>query len=180
SRRGSRPRSGPAPAGPGLSRASAARWVRWSRRRSPRRRSGSGAAARSRTRASPAAPPAPRPRCRAGPAPRPPRTPGGRAPSLSAPGSLEHRLQLLVHEFGRDGPYVLEDHAAVRVHEERLRHAVEAPVDAYLAVGVEAVGEGEPELREEGAAVRVMRSEERRVGKEWSARWAPYHSRKRY
>src|SRR3712207_8521242 len=53
--------------------------------------------------------------------------------------------------------------------------------DGDLAVGLDEVGDErgdahvDPALDEVGAAARVHRSEERRVGKECRSRWSPYH-----
>src|SRR5690606_11026208 len=118
-------------------------------------RRGSGAAWRSRRPASRAAPPGPA--RRSGPA----GTRVARRGALASSPSPEQGRQLRVQHLGRHGADVLVQHHAVAGHEERLRHAEEAPVDAHRAVVVDDVGEREAEEVYErpalGALAAVLR-----------------------
>src|SRR5256885_12880518 len=69
--------------------------------------------------------------------------------------------------------------AAISALANRFRHHAE-PFDSRPAHAVHrlddgAVGEAGVRLEIERLVRPVLRSEERRVGKEWRSRWSPYH-----
>src|SRR5260370_41912932 len=101
--------------------------------------------------------------------------------SLSSPKRDERTLlRLFAHLRNRDRAEHLQD--ALVNPAERLANRAVRGLAAFAGIGDARSNQQRPVNRaddvERGDAVRVARSEERRVGEECRSRWSPYHLNK--